>query len=66
MLSLPARSSAVKPINEPEEEWFTCYRKIGGQGGLMQSIIRHCAANGLPQFPSLVVLQSEIKLWPDT
>ena len=31
----------------------------------MQSIIRHCAANGLPQLPSLAVRQSEVKFGPD-
>jgi len=56
---------ALACINDPEAEWSTYYRKIGGPGGLMQSIIRHCAANGLPQFPSLVVRQSEVKLGPE-
>ena len=31
----------------------------------MQSIIRHCAANDLPQFPSLVVRQREVKMGTD-
>lgn len=56
---------ALACINDPETEWSTYYRKIGGQNGLMQSIIRHCAANGLPQLPSLVVRQDEVKLGPD-
>lgn len=56
---------ALTCINDQEAEWSTYYRKIGGQGGLMQSIIRHCAASDLPQFPSLVVRQSEVKLGPD-
>lgn len=56
---------ALACINDPEAEWSTYYRKIGGQNGLMQSIIRHCAANGLPQLPSLVVRQDEVKLGPD-
>lgn len=56
---------ALACINNPKAEWSTYYRKIGGHSGLMQSIIRHCAANGLPQFPSLVVRQGEVKLGPD-
>lgn len=56
---------ALACVNNPGAEWSTYYRKIGGQGGLMQSIIRHCAANDLPQFPSLVVRQSEVKSGPD-
>jgi hypothetical protein len=56
---------ALACINNPELEWSTYYRKISGEGGLMQSLIRHCAANGLPQFSSLVVRQSEVKLGPD-
>lgn len=56
---------ALACINDPEADWSTYYRKIGGQGGLMQSIIRHCAAHDLPQFPSLVVRQAEVGLGPD-
>ncbi|MDO6479635.1 hypothetical protein [Shimia thalassica] len=56
---------ALACINNPKAEWSTYYRKIGGHNGLMQSIIRHCAANGLPQLPSLVVRQDEVKLGPD-
>tara|TARA_R100000773_G_C4217334_1_gene115876 strand:+ start:1446 stop:1982 length:537 start_codon:yes stop_codon:yes gene_type:complete len=56
---------ALACINNPKVEWSTYYRKIGGRNGLMQSIIRHCAAHGLPQLPSLVVRQDEVKLGPD-
>ena len=56
---------ALACINDPKSEWSTYYRKIGGQGGLMQSIIRHCAANGLPQLTSLVVRQSEVISGPE-
>lgn len=56
---------ALACVNDPGAEWSTYYRKIGGQGGLMQSIIRHCAANDLPQFPSLVVRQREVKMGTD-
>lgn len=53
-------------ITDTSAEWNTYYRKLGGPNGLMQSIIRHCAANGLPQFSSLVVRQSEVDAGPDT
>lgn len=56
---------ALACINNPKAEWSTYYRKIGGHNGLMQSIIRHCAVNGLPQLPSLVVRQDEVKFGPD-
>lgn len=56
---------ALACINNPKAQWSTYYRKIGGHNGLMQSIIRHCTANGLPQLPSLVVRQDEVKLGPD-
>ncbi|WP_333847911.1 hypothetical protein [Phaeobacter italicus] len=55
---------ALACINEPDADWSTYYRKIDGPSGLMQSIIRHCAANDLPQFSSLVVRQNEVKLGP--
>ena len=51
-------------INRPDADWSTYHRKIGGPSGLMQSIIRHCAANDLPQLSSLVVRQNEVKLGP--
>ena len=51
-------------ITDPSAEWSTYYRKIGGPSGLMQSILRHCAANGLPQLSSLVVRQSEVAAGP--
>ncbi|WP_131822047.1 hypothetical protein [Salipiger thiooxidans] len=56
---------ALACINDRNAEWSTYYRKISGQGGLMQSIIRHCAAKGLPQLSSLVVRQGEVKFGPD-
>ena len=52
-------------LNDPSAEWSTYYRKLGGPSGLMQSIIRHCAANELPQLSSLVVRQNEVKAGPD-
>ncbi|MBP0483884.1 hypothetical protein [Sagittula salina] len=56
---------ALECINNPKAEWSTYYRKLGGQNGLMQSIIRHCAANGLPHLASLVVRQDEVKAGPN-
>ncbi len=56
---------AIACINDPKTEWSTYYRKIGGPSGLMQSIIRHCAANGLPQFTSLVVRRDEVEAGPE-
>ena len=56
---------AVACINNPDAEWSTYYRKISGQGGLMQSIIRHCAANSLPHFSSLVVRRNEVEAGPN-
>jgi hypothetical protein len=56
---------ALACINNPDADWATYYRKIGGENGLMQSIIRHCAANNLPHFSSLVVRQNEVEAGPD-
>lgn len=52
-------------LNDPSADWSTYYRKLGGPSGLMQSIIRHCAANELPQLSSLVVRQNEVEAGPD-
>ena len=56
---------ALACINEPKADWSTYYRKLSGKGGLMQSIILHCAANNLPQFSSLVVRQEEVAAGPN-
>lgn len=56
---------ALACVNDPKADWSTYYRKVSGPGGLMQSIIRHSAANGLPQFSSLVVRQNEVEAGPD-
>lgn len=55
---------ALACINEPKADWSTYYRKLSGKGGLMQSIILHCAANNLPHFSSLVVRQDEVDAGP--
>lgn len=55
---------ALACINDPKADWSTYYRKLSGKGGLMQSIILHCAANNLPQFSSLVVRQDEVEAGP--
>lgn len=56
---------ALACINDPKADWSTYYRKLSGKGGLMQSIILHCAANNLPQFTSLVVRQEEVATGPN-
>ena len=56
---------ALACINNRNADWSAYYRKISGQGGLMQSIILHCAANSLPHFSSLVVRQNEVRAGPN-
>lgn len=55
---------ALACINDPSADWSTYYRKLSGKGGLMQSIILHCAAHKLPQLSSLVVRQNEVEAGP--
>jgi hypothetical protein len=52
-------------VSDPEADWSTYYRKLTGPSGLMISIIRHCDANNLPHFSSLVVRQNEVPLGPN-
>lgn len=58
------RDLTARCINDPDAEWSRYYRKLGGPGGLMQSIIRHCAAHDLPQLACLVVRQGEVLAGP--
>ena len=51
--------------NDPSAKWASQRHWVNGPNGLMQSIIRHCAARGIPQLGALVVRQDEVAAGPE-
>ncbi|MCB1330952.1 MAG: hypothetical protein KDK28_16590 [Maritimibacter sp.] len=47
-------------VSDPDLGWSKAYRRLTGPCGLMQSIIRHCDSQGLPQLACLVVREAEV------